>query len=284
MVFRSLSLYSDWLKRSVLFYLIGGIKLKDKTPLYYYSASYAREHGELEQYRASYKANVACKQAIENAIADNYRDNCLGLEAVQQVLKQFDYERIFYVLANTVRQKDWDGRFSYDNKTWARTIPVYEDSDGFGGDRNVYFVVDRSHPVLTDMFLTNARHEYLLTRPLKTEDIQKEAQRLLGRLQSEREPNSPSGTHFMAEVSKDFMHRARSKDTERLAAMLPFASLALTTLKDRTGVYAIISGEEDRNKPLQKRRPSVRNRLNAQTSQPALSTAPAQARKKEPER
>lgn len=258
--------------------------MKDKTPLYHYPASYAHEYGELEQYRTSYKANIACRQAIEKAIADNYRDNRFGSEAVQQVLKQFDYERIFYVLANTVRQKDWDGRFSYDNKTWARTIPVYEDIDGFGGDRNVYFVVDRSHPGLTDIFLTNMRHEYLLTRPLKTEDIQKETQRILGRLQSEREPNSPGGTHFMAEVSKDFMRRARSRDTERLAAMLPFASLALTALKDRTGVYAIISGEEDRGKPLQKRHPSVRNRLNAQTSQSASNTDPAQARKKEPER
>ena len=79
---------------------------------------------------------------------------------MQQVLKQFDYERIFYVLANTIRQKDWDGRFSYDNKTWAKTIPVYEDSDGFGGDRNVRFVVDRSHPGLVDLFLTQARRDY----------------------------------------------------------------------------------------------------------------------------
>ena len=134
--------------------------MRDKTPLYHYPGSYAHEHGELEQYRASCKANIACKQAIENAIADNYRDNRLGSEAVQQVLKQFDYERIFYVLANTIRQKDWDGRFSYDNKTWAKTIPVYEDSDGFGGDRNVRFVVDRSHPGLVDLFLTQARRDY----------------------------------------------------------------------------------------------------------------------------
>lgn len=42
-----------------------------------YSGAYAREHDELEQYRASYKANVACKEAIEAAIRDNYRDNCL---------------------------------------------------------------------------------------------------------------------------------------------------------------------------------------------------------------
>ena len=54
-------------------------------PVYKYPAVYARENNELEQYRASYKANVACKKAIEAAIRDNYRDNCLGKEAVKQV-------------------------------------------------------------------------------------------------------------------------------------------------------------------------------------------------------
>ena len=134
--------------------------MKDKTPLYPYPASYAHEHGELEQYRASYKANIACKGAIETAIADNYRDNRLRAEAVQQVLKQFDYERIFYVLANTVREKDWDGRISRDNKIWAKTIPVYENIDGFGDNRNVYFVVN-SHPGLMDLFLTQARLDFV---------------------------------------------------------------------------------------------------------------------------
>lgn len=31
-----------------------------ETPVYPYPASYAREHGELEQYRASHKANMPC--------------------------------------------------------------------------------------------------------------------------------------------------------------------------------------------------------------------------------
>jgi hypothetical protein len=106
-------------------------------------------------------------EAIEQAIADHYRDNHLGTEAVHQVLEQFGYDRMFYVLANTVRQKDWDGRISRDNKAWAKTIPVYENPDGFGQDRNVYFVVDRSHPGLTDLFLTQARKEYALSQEKK---------------------------------------------------------------------------------------------------------------------
>lgn len=157
--------------------------MKDTTQLYIYPASYAREHGELEQYRASYQANIACKDAIEQAIADHYRDNCLGTGAVHQVLEQFSYDRMFYVLAGTVRQKDLDGRISRDNKAWAKTIPVYENPDGFGHDRNVYFVVDRSHPGLTDLFLTQARKEYALAqekKPSVRDSLNKNAGRQAG--------------------------------------------------------------------------------------------------------
>lgn len=89
---------------------------KDKTPLYRYPAVYARDHGELEQYRASYKANLACKKAIEDAISEHYRDNILSSESVRQVMAQFEPDRIAYILAVTVREKDWDGRISRDNK------------------------------------------------------------------------------------------------------------------------------------------------------------------------
>ena len=138
--------------------------MKDTTPIYFHSAAYAHEHGELDQYRASHKANIACKEAIEQAIADNYRDNRLDPACVQQVLQQFDPGRIFYVLANAVRQKDYDGRISRDNKAWAQTIPVCGDKDGCGYDRNVSFVVDRSHTGLMDLFLTQTRRECALAQ------------------------------------------------------------------------------------------------------------------------
>ena len=132
--------------------------MKDATPVYPYSAAYARGHGELDAYRASHKANVACKQAIEAAIRAHYRDNSLGREGAQQVIEQFGLERVQYVLANTVRQMDWDGRISNDNKAWAGNFPVYEDKDHWGDDRNLDFVV-ASHPGLTDLFTTQVRRE-----------------------------------------------------------------------------------------------------------------------------
>lgn len=165
------------------------------------------------------------------------------------------------MLANTVRQKDWDGRISNDNKAWAQTIPVFENPDAWGNDRNCAFVVDRPHTGLTDLFINQARHEYLLTQPLTKQEIHMEAARLLGRLQSEREPNSPSGTHFMAQISPDFLMRAKTKDQDKLFDLLPFSTLTITTLKDRKGEFAFISKDENRNQQLHERKPSVKDKL-----------------------
>lgn len=88
------------------------------------------------------------------------------------------------------------------------------------------------------------------------------------------QPNSPNGTHFMAEVSRDFMERAGAKDTAALQKLLPFSTLALTTLKDRKGVYALIGKDEDRSQSL--RRPSVRSKL-----QQAAEQKPTAAKKKD---
>lgn len=249
-------------------------------PVYKYSAAYARENDELEQCRTSYKANVACKNAIETAIRDNYRDNCLGKEAVKQVADQFGYERVFFVLANTVQRKDLDGRISRDNKDWAKTIPIFENKNYFGEDRRTSFEVDSCNPGLTDIFINQARREYLLTQPLTKEDIQAEATRLLRRLQSEREPNSPGGTHFMAQISPDFLIRASTKDHDRLFALLPFKSLTFSTLKDRKGIFAFIQKDENRDQPLRQRKPSVRKKLQKTQTAPK---PPASSKGKEME-
>ena len=130
-----------------------------ETPVYPYPASYAQEHGELEQYRASSKANAACKEAIEAAIREYYHDNRLDSQAAAQVVEAFGLDRTLYVLANTVQQKDWDGRISPGNKAWAKTIPIHANPDAWGADRNASFVVN-SHSGLTNLFLSIVRQEY----------------------------------------------------------------------------------------------------------------------------
>lgn len=249
-------------------------KLRD-LPVYPYPADHARKQGELDVYRASFRANVSCKDAIEAAIRDNYHDNRLDTAAVGQVAEQFGQERMLYVLAATVRHFDYDGRISRDNKRWANTIPAYQNGDGMDSDRSVQFVVS-SHPGLTDLFLTQARHEQRLRQPLTADEIRTEASRLLGKLQEPAQPNSPGGTHFIAELSPDFAARANSRDTAELQKLLPFRSLALSNLKDRKGVFAVISKEEDRTQPLRSRKPSVRSKL-----QQTAEQKPTSAKKKD---
>ena len=72
--------------------------------------------------------------------------------------EQFGHERILYVLAITIRQKDWDGRFSADNKQWAKTVPVAENPDAWGTDRNCYLAVN-SHSGLVDLFTKLSRED-----------------------------------------------------------------------------------------------------------------------------
>ena len=244
------------------------LQAQRELPVYRYPGGYAHEHGELEQYRASRKADIACKEAIESAITEHYRDNCLGREAVSQVVEQFGYERVLHVLANTVRHKEWDGRISQGNKAWARTVPVFEDLDAWGNDRNKEFVVDRSHPGIIDLFVDMVRHEYLLTQPLTKDDIRAEAARILSAFQAARGPNSPSGTHFMVQVYPDFLACANSKNQNRLVSMLPFRSLSISTLEGRKGVYALITKDEDRAQSLRLRKPSVRKKLSETKAEP----------------
>lgn len=135
-------------------------KFTKETPVYRHDAAYAREHNELPRYRESYQANIACKEAIEKAIGDNYKDNRLNSQAVMEAVgADFSMDRISYVLANTVQFKDWDGRISHANKQWAKSIPVVPNADSWGGDRNCYFVVDQAHTGLTDLFITHFRKE-----------------------------------------------------------------------------------------------------------------------------
>lgn len=127
--------------------------------VYPYSGEVAEREGDLEWYRQSHKLNIACKHEIEGAIARNYADNTLSDEAVHQVVAQFGLPRTAFVLVNTIREKDWDGRISHDNKAWAKRVPVYPDVDTFGQNKRLKYVVD-CNAGLTDIFVNILRREY----------------------------------------------------------------------------------------------------------------------------
>lgn len=126
-------------------------------PVYYEPFSYAKENDEVDLYRISYRLNSECKQAIHEAIADNYDGMYLGDDAVSQVVQQYGMERVGYILANTLHHKSYDGRFSHSNKEWAEQVSTPEHN----ADRMTFrtdWVVD-SHPAILDGFVTMFREE-----------------------------------------------------------------------------------------------------------------------------
>lgn len=125
-------------------------------PVYYESAAYAREHGELEPFRISHRASIGCKNAIQDAIARHFDGMHLSKEAVQEVFAQYGQERVCVVLAATVQAKAWDGRFSSANKGWAFSIPLPDGESASGFDRRDDYVVT-SHPAVLDGFISMAR-------------------------------------------------------------------------------------------------------------------------------
>ena len=127
-------------------------------PVYRENFDYARECREVETYRISLQANIACKEAIEQAISQSYDGRRLAEGTAAKVMNQFGAERVLYVLANTIQQKEWDGRFTYPNKEWAKTVSIPPNMDSFGMDRN-YAIAVSSHPGLIDLFVTQARKE-----------------------------------------------------------------------------------------------------------------------------
>ena len=117
------------------------------TPVYPHSAAYAREHGELEQYRASNNANLQCKESIEAAVREHFDGMYLSHDAANGVIEIYGMERVSMVLSNTVQLQDWDGRYSRRNKEWAKTIP----NDNPETVRCGYAL--NSHPAVLDGFI-----------------------------------------------------------------------------------------------------------------------------------
>lgn len=147
-------------------------KLKQQT-VYPHSVAYAQEHGELEQYRESYRANIACSKAIDAAIRENYRDNRLDPAAVTQVVERFGIERTLFVLAATVRYKDRDARIGEHHKVWAQSMPVPDDRDVRGADRTHSYVVGYAHPGLVNLFMNEARKQEHDQQPSILQQLQK---------------------------------------------------------------------------------------------------------------
>lgn len=124
------------------------------TPLYRYSLREARRLGEVEQWKESHTENVHCREAIAKIVAERYRDNILPHDIITDACRKFGIDRVGWVLAATITENDYDGRYKEANKQWARTAFYLPDEE-----RNCEYEL-RSHPVLIDS-LTGYYRNYL---------------------------------------------------------------------------------------------------------------------------
>ena len=126
--------------------------------VYPHSFAQAKQLGELNDWKASHKENIACKNAIEEAIRRGFDGMYLKSDCAESVLNQFGYHRVSYVLANSLQCKDYDGRFSRGNHDWAKQTYIPPDKDSYS-NRNLDFAVD-SHPAVLDGFVNQYRRAY----------------------------------------------------------------------------------------------------------------------------
>lgn len=125
--------------------------------IYKLSPEEARARGETALFRESKRMNVACKEAIEAAIRENFDGMHLKKECIRPVMEEYGIDRVEWVLANTLRHLNYDGRFSRSNKEWAGSFAIPE-SGTQGYDPGLDFIVG-SHPAVLDGFVNLVRRE-----------------------------------------------------------------------------------------------------------------------------
>ena len=120
-------------------------------PLYLKTARYAREHGESEQYHRSHELNNACREEMDKTISENFYGMHLKEGFERELMERYGRERVEYILATTVKENAWDGRYSRENREWADSIPVSESES----ERIACCL--HSHPVVIDGLIRRIR-------------------------------------------------------------------------------------------------------------------------------
>ena len=126
----------------------------NETYLYRGSAQEVRSRDELSLWRESHRANVACREAIENTIRQHFNGMNLDPVCLTPVLEEYGYKRTEWVLAATLQELQWDGRFHPANKEWAARHFIPKD------ERHNADITVRSHPAILDGFVSLYRKAY----------------------------------------------------------------------------------------------------------------------------
>ena len=124
--------------------------MKDYPYLYRGSLAEARRRNQIDLWQESLRENIRCKDAIEEAIRRDFDGMHMRFDCIEPMIRDFGFLRIAWVLANTLQQKNWDGRFSSQNRAWAAQFPVPNE------DRVIQYIVE-SHPAVLNGFVSEYR-------------------------------------------------------------------------------------------------------------------------------
>jgi hypothetical protein len=132
-------------------------------PLYRNSMRDAMEASgtaEIQKWKESLDENIRCARFIEDRINTQYDGSRLSGDIARDSFEEFGMDRTNWVLANTVQLKDYDGRFSRENKAWAQGFFIPRPFESRERDRNVDYLIDKVNPGLVDLVIRDARKHY----------------------------------------------------------------------------------------------------------------------------
>ncbi|MBO4915798.1 MAG: DUF3849 domain-containing protein [Oscillospiraceae bacterium] len=98
-------------------------------PLYTDTRLSAERYNETELWDQSFRLNVCCARAIEEAIRDSSRDDeAISPDCAKPVLEKYGIQRTMYVLAHSVKEFGPLVHASEEIEAWARSVHTVPDS------------------------------------------------------------------------------------------------------------------------------------------------------------
>lgn len=117
-------------------------------PVYYPSFPYARQHGEIELWRESFRINMECKGQINQRALEANNSRELDL-MIGDLIRIYGLERTMCVLSRTIQYQDWDKRLSEAVRERAKRFQ-FNDPEHKGDDPTEQYICHGLQPCLLD--------------------------------------------------------------------------------------------------------------------------------------
>lgn len=115
-----------------------------------YKEEQAEKARQRELSRLEHGQRLECKKDIEALIAEKFNGFVLPRNTADEIIDKYGIDCVEFVLANTVTHFDYDGRFSQNNKDWAKGIVA--ENEWQNND-----LILSTHPAVLDGFTNQAR-------------------------------------------------------------------------------------------------------------------------------